>query len=81
MEVGNNMPPDKNRSICADGASVSTIYSAENGGVSGSTNGFFRLGRFASVLKLAVALWCKWYHRGRGSASGTEQRTCKVWSR
>lgn len=64
MEVENNMPPDKNRSSYADGVSFGRTYSTENGG--GSRNAFFSLGRFANTLKLAVALWCKWYLRGRG---------------
>lgn len=59
MEVGNNTPPDRNRSICANGVSVGAIYSAENGDASGSRNAFLRLGGFANALKLAVALWCE----------------------
>lgn len=69
LEVGNNMPPDKNRSTYADGVSVGAIYSAENGGVSGSRNTFFSLGRFANALKLAVAPRCKGYLRDRGEDS------------
>jgi len=55
VEVGNNVPPDTNRSFCADRVSVGTIYSAENGGVTGSRSPYYGLGRFASALKLAVA--------------------------
>lgn len=60
------MPLDKNRSIYADSVSGGTICSAENGDVSASRNTYFRLGRLAYALKLAAAVWYKWYLRGSG---------------
>lgn len=59
------MPSDKNRSICADDVSTGTICSTENSGIIGNRSSS-SLGRFAIVLKLAVAL------QGRGTIPGWE---------
>lgn len=77
MEVRTNTPCGKKTSICADDICTGTICSAEKGGVSGSRNIFFSLGRFANVLELAVALWCKWYLRGRVEDFRTQLRMCR----
>ena len=65
------MPSDKNRSMCADDVSTGTICSTENSGIIGNSSSS-SLGRFAIVLKLAVALQCKRYNTRMGDVPGTE---------
>lgn len=53
MEVGNNMPPDKNRSICADDVSVGTVYSVESRGVSGKQKCLLQVGKICQCFEVA----------------------------
>lgn len=77
--VGTNTPCGKKRSICADDICTGTICRAEKGGVTGSRNTFFSLERFANVLELAVALWCKWYLRGRVEDFRGTTKNMQIW--